>query len=130
MAADGVHAAGNGCPAAQVAMAAIETAQDGEVVVPMLPSCKVSELALAVDERADWDVTGMRPGEKLHEEMIPEAELEFTRKDATARLYYVGKGGDGALKAPYASDTNKEKLRAHELRRLIKDVEKEGLLGL
>jgi UDP-N-acetylglucosamine 4,6-dehydratase len=44
--------------------------QGGELYVPRIPSMKITDLAFAMDENAQLEVIGIRPGEKLHEEMI------------------------------------------------------------
>ena len=46
----------------------------GEVFVPKLPSIKVTDLAKAVAPECEHVITGIRPGEKLHEVMITEEE--------------------------------------------------------
>lgn len=46
----------------------------GEIFVPKLPSVKVVDLARAISPRAKLKVTGVRPGEKLHETLITEEE--------------------------------------------------------
>lgn len=47
-----------------------EVMQGGELYVPRIPSMKIVDLALAIDPNARLIEIGMRPGEKLHEEMI------------------------------------------------------------
>jgi len=42
----------------------------GEIYVKKIPSMKIVDLARAVDSEAKHDIVGIRPGEKLHEEMI------------------------------------------------------------
>lgn len=42
----------------------------GEIYVKKIPSMKVTDIALAVDQNASQEVIGIRPGEKLHEQMI------------------------------------------------------------
>jgi UDP-N-acetylglucosamine 4,6-dehydratase len=48
----------------------LEIMHGGELYVPRIPSMKIVDLAAAVDPGAKLDEIGMRPGEKLHEEMI------------------------------------------------------------
>jgi len=42
----------------------------GEIYVKKIPSMKVTDIALAVDPHAEQEIVGIRPGEKLHEQMI------------------------------------------------------------
>ena len=48
----------------------LEMMTGGELYVPRIPSMKITDLARAVDPDAKLVEIGMRPGEKLHEEMI------------------------------------------------------------
>ena len=48
----------------------LEMMTGGELYVPRIPSMKIIDLAHAVDPSAELEEIGMRPGEKLHEEMI------------------------------------------------------------
>ena len=50
----------------------------GEIYVKKIPSMKVTDLARAVDKNAVQKVIGIRPGEKLHEEMIGEDDSLYT----------------------------------------------------
>ncbi len=51
-----------------------ETMQGGELYVPRIPSMKITDLAQAVAPGAEMHEIGLRPGEKLHEEMISAEE--------------------------------------------------------
>ncbi len=51
-----------------------EHAMGGEIFVPKIPSYKITELAQAVGPNCRYDLVGIRPGEKIHEEMITEAD--------------------------------------------------------
>lgn len=57
---------------------AIENAWGGEIFVPKIPSYKITELAKAVAPNCKQEVVGIRPGEKLHEEMITETDSFYT----------------------------------------------------
>jgi len=48
----------------------IEHAQGGEVLVPKIPSYRITDVATAVAPECRQQVVGVRPGEKIHEEMI------------------------------------------------------------
>jgi UDP-N-acetylglucosamine 4,6-dehydratase len=45
--------------------------QGGEIFVPRIPSMKLTELARVIDPACETKEIGIRPGEKLHEVMIP-----------------------------------------------------------
>lgn len=56
--------------AVQFVMDSLEIMTGGELYVPRIPSMKIIDLATAVAPKARLQEVGMRPGEKLHEEMI------------------------------------------------------------
>ena len=49
----------------------------GEIYVKKIPSMKITDLATAIDKNAIQKVVGIRPGEKLHEEMIGEDDSPY-----------------------------------------------------
>ena len=51
-------------------MHALENAWGGEIFIPKIPSYNILELAKAIAPNCDIDLVGIRPGEKIHEEMI------------------------------------------------------------
>jgi FlaA1/EpsC-like NDP-sugar epimerase len=53
---------------------AIENALGGEIFVPKIPSYKILDVAKAVAPDCELKDVGIRPGEKLHEEMITETD--------------------------------------------------------
>jgi UDP-N-acetylglucosamine 4,6-dehydratase (inverting) len=55
-----------------------EDMKGGEIYVKKIPSMKVTDIALAVDENAKQEETGIRPGEKLHEQMIGLEDSDYT----------------------------------------------------
>lgn len=60
--------------AVQMVVDTFELMQGGELLVPRIPSMKVTDLAHAVVPGAELVDVGLRPGEKLHEEMISPEE--------------------------------------------------------
>lgn len=60
--------------AVQMVIDAFELMQGGELFVPRIPSMKVIDLAHAIAPDAELVDVGLRPGEKLHEEMISPEE--------------------------------------------------------
>lgn len=106
--------------------------EGGEVFVPKIPSMKITDLAEAIAPGCDHEIVGIRPGEKLHEVMVPRNvarnTLEF--EDYYAILpafqgwdsegYQKENGGkwcEGQFK--YSSDNNDRWLTAEEIREMI-----------
>ena len=50
----------------------------GEIYVKKVPSMLVTEIARTIDEGAQQEIIGIRPGEKLHEQMIGEEDSAYT----------------------------------------------------
>jgi UDP-N-acetylglucosamine 4,6-dehydratase (inverting) len=59
-------------------MYALKEAWGGEIFVPKIPSYRILDLAEAIGPDCDKPVTGIRPGEKIHEEMITASDSFFT----------------------------------------------------
>lgn len=57
---------------------ALENALGGELFVPKIPSFKILDLAKAIDEKCELKIVGIRPGEKIHEEMISSSDSYST----------------------------------------------------
>lgn len=53
---------------------AIENAWGGELFVPKIPSYRITDVAQAIAPDCKQEIVGIRPGEKLHEEMITETD--------------------------------------------------------
>ena len=52
----------------------LEKMWGGELFVPKIPSYQITDLAKAIDSNCKIEIVGVRPGEKLHEEMITETD--------------------------------------------------------
>ena len=50
----------------------------GEIFIPKIPSYRITDVATAIDPNCDQKEVGIRPGEKLHEEMITASDSFFT----------------------------------------------------
>jgi len=59
-------------------MHALETAWGGEIFVPKIPSYRILDVAEAIGPECEKPVIGIRPGEKIHEEMITSSDSFFT----------------------------------------------------
>jgi FlaA1/EpsC-like NDP-sugar epimerase len=118
----------------KMVMHAMEHAWGGELFVPKIPSYRITDVANAIDENCKQEIVGIRPGEKVHEEMITSSD-SFSTYDLGK--YYtilpqvpVFNLNDfiktfNAVKVPvgfkYNSGENEEWLTVEELRNLIKE---------
>jgi len=105
-----------------------EIMQGGELFVPKIPSMKILDLAQAIKEDFNYEEIGIRPGEKLHEEMI---SPDDSRRTIELKGRYVvcpifaewgfsqPKGKMVADGFSYRSDSNDLWLSIGDLRRLI-----------
>lgn len=75
--------------AADIIFDALKYAKPGEIYIPIVPSAKIVDLAeIMIGGRKDIKIkyTGIRPGEKIHEILISEEEMNYVYKN---RDYYV-----------------------------------------
>ncbi len=104
----------------------------GEIFVPKIPSSTIIDLAKAVAPDVPTKVVGIRPGEKVHEVMVPDDEarntFEFEGHYAimpgylnVAKLRELG-GKTVANDFCYASDNNPDKLGTPGLIEMIKSI--------
>jgi FlaA1/EpsC-like NDP-sugar epimerase len=117
----------------EMVLFAMHNAWGGEIYVPKIPSYRITELAEAVCPECKQEVVGIRPGEKIHEEMITDADSYST---FDLGKYYVilpqvpvwsiesyVEHFNAKKVAPgfsYNSGTNEEWLSVGQLRELIK----------
>jgi len=118
---------------------AFEDMVGGEIYVKKIPSMKVTELANAVAPNAEQKIIGIRPGEKLHEQMIgyEDAASTYSYPGYYKILPVInGWGNDPArikdgVKVPaeftYNSSTNAEWMTKEELQQWL--VENQAKLG-
>lgn len=59
-------------------MHALEHAWGGEIFVPKIPSYKIMDVAEAIGPECEHKIVGIRPGEKVHEEMITPSDSFYT----------------------------------------------------
>jgi FlaA1/EpsC-like NDP-sugar epimerase len=57
---------------------ALENGLGGEIFVPKIPSYRILDVARAVGPHCEHRIVGLRPGEKIHEEMITESDALST----------------------------------------------------
>jgi FlaA1/EpsC-like NDP-sugar epimerase len=59
-------------------MHALEHAWGGEIFIPKIPSYRIMDVAKAIAPNCEHKVIGIRPGEKVHEEMITPSDSFYT----------------------------------------------------
>jgi len=77
---------------------ALEQAQGGELFVPKIPSYRITDVAEAIGPSCEKPISGIRPGEKIHEEMITASD-SFTTIDMG--LYYAILPSEGRVQKLY-----------------------------
>ncbi|MDA0893113.1 MAG: UDP-N-acetylglucosamine 4,6-dehydratase (inverting) [Proteobacteria bacterium] len=118
----------------EMVMWALSMALGGEILVPRIPSYRIIDVAEAIAPSLKSEFVGIRPGEKIHEEMITQADAPNTLQLGD---YYaiIGSGLDRIYDAYvksfkaipvnesfcYQSGTNSEFLTVNQIRSLIKD---------
>ena len=105
----------------------------GELFVPKVPSMNIMDLAKAIVPECETKITGIRPGEKLHEVMVPKDDarrtLEFDKfYIIQPDFHFWGKidswhkGKPVSEDFEYNSNTNTWQLSVDEMREIIKNL--------
>jgi UDP-N-acetylglucosamine 4,6-dehydratase len=116
----------------EMVMWTVDNAWGGEIFVPRIPSYRITDVATAIAPECRQEIVGIRPGEKLHEEMITASDSANTvamghyfailppAADYTLDDYCAKRG---ATPVPpgfsYDSGTNPDFLTVEQLRELI-----------
>jgi UDP-N-acetylglucosamine 4,6-dehydratase (inverting) len=122
---------------------ALDEMQGGEIYVKKIPSMKVIDIASTIDPTAKIDVVGIRPGEKIHEQMIgpedalntfdcgdhyvilPQAEIAIRPDSSKLSGTKVPPG------FTYSSDTNHDWMSSAQLSEwVLKNSDKDGKIPL
>ncbi len=118
----------------EMVMWALENARGGEIFVPKIPSYRITDVAKAIGPECEHPVIGIRPGEKIHEEMITDSD-SFNTVDLGRYYAILPSAGEytaveyaklmgGQPVAPgfaYNSGTNSDFLTVEELRQMMRD---------
>ena len=116
----------------QMVLWAIDNAKGGEIFVPKIPSYRITDLAKAISPDCNQKIVGIRPGEKIHEEMITASD-SYNTADLGKYFAIIPQGGRYSVKdyceqfggAPvpkgyaYNSGSNPDFLTVDALRGLI-----------
>lgn len=115
-------------------LAALATMEGGEIFVPKIPSMRVTDLARVLAPRAELDIVGIRPGEKLHEVLISEDDARSTVELADRYIilpsfaWWRDRGGahECSPKVPdgfrYVSDANPDWLDPSRLETMLSEL--------
>jgi len=78
---------------------ALENALGGEIFVPKIPSYRITDVASAIGPDCEQQIVGIRPGEKLHEEMITSSDSLNTVD--LGRRYAILPASQGEVRSAY-----------------------------
>ena len=118
----------------EMVLHALEYAWGGELFVPKIPSYKIVDVAQAIAPKCPQEIIGIRPGEKIHEEMITSSDSYSTydlgkyylilpqipswHKEEFLKHFNAVKVPEGFS---YNSGTNSNFLTVTQIRELIKE---------
>ena len=111
---------------------ALDHTHGGEIYVPKLSSYRITDVAKAIGPDCDHPIVGIRPGEKIHEEMITESD-SYNTVDLGRYFAILPSSAEQTIEdyckankcdrvpagASYASNTNEHFLSVDEIRSLI-----------
>ena len=109
----------------------IRNLKGGEILVPKIPSYKITDVAKAIKSTAKIKIIGIRPGEKIHEEMITSSDsqdtYDFGNYYSIIAPNFLNNYKKKKLKKvkpgfSYNSGSNKNFLSVIELKKLIKNI--------
>ena len=107
----------------------------GEIFVPKIPSMNIIDLVTCMAGEGQYEIIGMRPGEKLHEVMIPREE---SLNSIDMKEYYIiqpmfswwntdqlklsiGNKGKAVSKSfEYSSNSNKDFLTVDQIKKILR----------
>ena len=123
--------------AADVVMWGLKNLIGGELLVPKLPSYKIMDLAKAISSKCKTPIIGIRPGEKIHEEMISSSDSQNTLElkdffiilpNLNEKILLIYRKKLGAKKVKknfvYNSNSNNKFLTVKELKQLVVKFQK------
>ena len=124
--------------AVYVVMWSLKNLIGGELLIPKLPSYKIMDLAKAISSKCKTPIIGIRPGEKIHEEMISSSDSQNTIElknffiilpSLSEKIFKVYKKKLRAKKVKkgfvYNSNSNNKFLTIKEINQLILKFQKD-----
>ncbi|OPY75169.1 MAG: UDP-N-acetylglucosamine 4,6-dehydratase (inverting) [Syntrophorhabdus sp. PtaU1.Bin153] len=120
---------------AELVAQTVKDSVGGEVFVPKIPSMRILDLIKAISTEAEYEVVGIRPGEKLHESLVSEDDGRNTI-DLTGVYVILPPFANGGNKYyryskyprmsdgfSYRSDNNVKWLTVEDIRQHIQDCD-------
>jgi UDP-N-acetylglucosamine 4,6-dehydratase len=121
----------------ELVLDALDNSLGGEILVPKIPSYRITDVAEAIGPECEKPVIGVRPGEKIHEEMITQSDspntlecekcyiivpslFDYGRDAVVSRYMEHHKGKMTPEDFRYSSGKNTQWLTVEEIRTLIK----------
>ena len=116
---------------AELVLIAFKEMCGGEIFVKKIPSMNIMEIANVISPEAKTQIIGIRPGEKLHEQMIGIDDAPFTYEfddhyrilpqlnDYYKQSNYIGVGKPVKKNFVYSSENNPDWMTRSELKRWI-----------
>ena len=124
--------------AVEMVLWAIKNMEGGEIFVPKIPSYRIMDLAEAICPKCEKKIIGIRPGEKIHEEMITVSDSHSTvdlgkyyailpYQSNNEKISYCERQNGRTLSPgwSYNSGDNPDFLNLLELKKLIKKFQKD-----
>ena len=120
--------------AIELVLNVIKLSIGGEIFVPKISSYKIMDIVKAIQDKKNFIVTGIRPGEKLHEELISKAESYNT---FDLGKYFIIAGNQKSINYcqkkrfkkmkigdNYESESNQDYLNVSQIKKLILNLKK------
>ncbi len=89
---------------------ALLNAKGGEIFVPKIPSYRVTDVAMAIGPECEQRIVGIRPGEKIHEEMFTDSD-SYNTVDRGEYYAILPQGGNYTIEE-YCQEFNATRARA------------------
>ena len=120
--------------AVKLVIDSIKVSIGGEIFVPKISSYKIMDIVKAIQNKKNYKITGIRPGEKLHEELISKAESYntfdrgnyFIIAGNQKSINYCQKKNFKKMKTGenYESESNQDFLNVSQIKNLILNLKK------
>lgn len=92
--------------AINLVLMAINKTKGREIFIPKIPSINIADLATAISP--NWHISGIRPGEKIHEVLINSDEAVYAKEYDGYFIIGTSRCGDSPSGKSYTSDNNKD----------------------